>query len=543
MYNENLTHKIMKKILIFTTLFLTTIMSFSQSRKVIENMQKLGAAINAVENYYVDTTNINKLSEKMIIELLKNLDPHSTYISKEEFNAANEPLEGSFDGIGVEFNLMYDTLLIVMPISGGPSERVGILAGDKIIAVNGENIAGVNITNDKVFKLLRGKKGTKVLLDVIRKNTNDILKFEVIRDKIPINSVDAAYEVYPGLAYIKLGRFAITSMDEIFNAFAKFKTQPESLILDLRGNGGGIMGTATSLADQFLEKDKLLVYTSGEHAIAAQKETSTSNGIFMKGKLVILINEGSASASEIVAGAVQDWDRGIIIGRRTFGKGLVQRQIPLGDGSCIRLTIARYHTPTGRVIQRPYEKGNAEKYVKDHYERYTSGEMYDGEHIDFPDSLKYNTFISGRTVYGGGGIMPDIFIPHDTTFYSQYYARLINRGIVNRFILNYVSTNREKLKAEFPTFEDFEKGFFITDDIVQNLVELGEKEKLERNVEQLEISKPELKVMMKALLARDLWSTTEYFRVTNANIDREFSKALDVIENWEKYEREILKLE
>jgi carboxyl-terminal processing protease len=527
----------MKKILIFTTFFIAITVN-AQQKDAIESIRKISNVINAVNNYYVDTVDIYKLSEKAVIAMLKNLDPHSNYLSKEEFQALNEPLSGSFEGIGVEFTLMEDTLVIIMPISGGPSEKVGIMAGDKIVAVDGQNIAGVNITNDKIFKLLRGKKGTKVIIDIVRRNAKDIMTFEVIRDKIPINSVEASYEVRPGLAYVKLGRFAITSMDEIINAFAKFKTNPEALILDLRGNGGGIMGTAVKLADQFLEKDKMILYTSGVH-FPVHSDLSTDDGIFKKGKLVLLINEGSASASEIVSGAVQDWDRGILIGRRTYGKGLVQHQLPLGDGSYIRLTISRYHTPTGRVIQRPYEKGNSDKYAQDFYERYTNGEVYNSENINFPDSLKYTTLIKGRTVYGGGGIMPDIFIPQDTSFYTKYYAKLINRGITNRFVLNFVSDHREKLKSEYPEFEYFEKKFIVDDNLIEQMTIFAEKENLPRDDNEINISKPELKIILKALFAHDLWGTTEYFRIINANIDKEFAKAIEVIDSWKKYEKEI----
>ncbi|MDR2126749.1 MAG: S41 family peptidase [Prevotellaceae bacterium] len=527
----------MKKILIFI-IFLTVTVANAQQQNAIESIKKIGNVINAINNYYVDTADIYNLSEKAVIAILKNLDPHSTYMSKEEFQALNEPLTGSFEGIGVEFTIMEDTLVIIMPVSGGPSEKAGIVAGDKIVAVDGQNIAGVNIKNDRIFKLLRGKKGTKVMIDIVRRNMKEIMTFEIIRDKIPINSIDAAYEVRPGLAYIKLGRFAITSMNEIISAFAKFKTNPEALILDLRGNGGGIMGTAVKLADQFLEKDKMILYTSGAH-FPTHADLSTDDGIFKHGKLVLLINEGSASASEIVSGAIQDWDRGILIGRRTYGKGLVQHQLPLGDGSYIRLTISRYHTPTGRVIQRPYEKGNSDKYMRDFYDRYTNGEVFNSEIINFPDSLKYKTLVKGRTVYGGGGIMPDIFIPQDTSFYTKYYAKLNNRGITNRFVLNYVSDNREKLKAEYPSFEYFEKNFIVDDYFVEQLVTFAEKEQLPRDDNEINISKQELKIILKALCARDLWGMQEYFKIINATIDREFAKAIEVIDNWEKYEKEI----
>ncbi|MDR0420258.1 MAG: S41 family peptidase [Prevotellaceae bacterium] len=527
----------MKKILVLIT-FLISLTANAQQQKVIESIKKIGNVINAINNYYVDTVNISNLTEKAVISMLDNLDPHSVYISKEEFQAMNEPLTGSFEGIGIEFTLMEDTLVVVMPVSGGPSEKVGIATGDKIVAVDGQNIAGVNITTDRIYKLLRGKKGTKVMIDIVRKNVGNVLQFEVIRDKIPINSVDAAYEVRPGLAYLKLGRFALTSLDEIIIAFSKFKTNPEALILDLRGNGGGIMGTAIRLADQFLEKGKTIVYTSGTN-LPDNIDLSTDNGIFKKGKLVVLVNESSASASEIVSGAVQDWDRGIVIGRRTYGKGLMQHQLPIGDGSYIRLTVARYHTPTGRVIQRPYEKGNKAKYTQDFYDRYITGEVYDSEKINFPDSLKYKTLVKGRTVYGGGGIMPDIFIPQDTSAYTQYYARLVNRGIVNKFVLNYISQNSEMLKAKYTEFESFAKNFFIDDSFIEQLVTFAEAENLPRNDDELNTSLSELKIMLKARCARDLWGTSEFYKIINANSDKEFAKAIEVIDNWEKYEKEI----
>ena len=528
----------MKKALFFIITLVIALGVNAQQHKLLQSAKKLGDVLSILSNEYVDTVDITNLSEKAIVAMLKALDPHSVYLSKDEFQSANEPLTGAFDGIGVEFTLLNDTLVVVMPVSGGPSEKVGIMAGDKIIAVDGENIAGQGITNNTVYKLLRGKKGTRVMLDIIRRNVKEILQFEVTRDRIPINSVDAAYEIRPGVAYLKLGRFAETSMNEIFSAFAKFENKPEALILDLRGNGGGIMSAAIYLADQFLERDKMIVYTSNSRG-KGEQYLSTDNGIFKTGKLVILLNEGSASASEIVSGAIQDWDRGILIGRRTYGKGLVQKQLMFNDGSAIRLTTSRYHTPTGRVIQRPYEKGNSEKYAKDFYERYTSGEVYDQGKINFPDSLKYTTLTKKRTVYGGGGIMPDIFIPQDTSAYTQYYARLINRGVVNRFVLNYISENRDALKAKYPTFEQFAANFNIDDGFIEKLVIYAEKESLPRNDEELQKSSSELKILLKAICARDLWTSAEYFKIINANNDKEFAKAIEVIDNWAKYEKEI----
>lgn len=483
---------------------------------------------------YVDTVNIPKLTEKAIVEVLKNLDPHSTYVSKEDFKSANEQLEGNFEGVGVEFSILNDTLIIVSPVSGGPSEKVGIQAGDRVLAVDDKPIAGVGIKNEEVFKLLRGAKGTKVNLAIQRKGAKDILSFVVTRDRIPIYSVDAAYEVRPGVGYIKLSRFASTSMKEIRESIDKFSSTPEALILDLRGNSGGILGISIQLSDQLLDENKIIVYTEGEHT-PKLVEYSTKNGFYKVGKLVVLIDEGSASASEIVSGAIQDWDRGILIGRRTFGKGLVQQQLPLGDGSYIRLTIARYHTPTGRVIQRPYESGKVDKYYEDFAKRYKNGEYYSKDSIHFPDSLIYHTLEKKRTVYGGGGIMPDIFVPYDTTSYTPYYGKLWRSGILNRFVISYVDNNRKDLLKEYPTFEKFDSKFEVSSVLLEQLVSFAEKEKLERKEEDIKTSREEIGIMIKALIARDLWTSNEYIRIINATRDDDFKKAMDVIDRWDYY--------
>ena len=503
-----------------------------------ESYYKFARLLGYVNMQYVDTVNIPKLAEKAIVEVLKNLDPHSTYISKEDFKSANEQLEGNFEGVGVEFSILNDTLVIVSPVSGGPSEKVGIMAGDRILAVDNKTIAGVSIKNEDIFKLLRGAKGTQVNLTIQRKGVKELLTFVVTRDKIPIYSVDAAYEVRPGVGYIKLSRFASTSMREITENFEKFSTTPEALILDLRGNSGGILGTSIQLADQFLDEKKVIVYTEGTH-VPKLVEYSTKNGFYKTGKLVVLIDEGSASASEIVSGAIQDWDRGIILGRRTFGKGLVQQQLPLGDGSYIRLTIARYHTPTGRVIQSPYESGKRDKYYEAFAKRYRSGELYSKDSIQFPDSLLYKTLEKGRTVYGGGGIMPDIFVPYDTTSFTQYYGKLVRSGILNQFVLSYTDKNRASLQKNFPTFEKFNAEFEVGDGLFEQLVTYAEKEKLERNEDDIKTSRGEISIMVKALIARDLWTTNEYFRIVNAARDDDFEKAMDVIDRWDYYVKQL----
>ncbi|MDR1054992.1 MAG: S41 family peptidase [Prevotellaceae bacterium] len=503
-------------------------------------LNKYATLMYYITTSYVDSTNIKDLVDKAVVSTLSSLDPHSTYISKEDYDAMNEPLQGNFNGIGIEFNILNDTLNVISPVVGGPSERVGILAGDRIIAVDGEKIAGVQLSNDKAYKLLRGPKGSKVNLSIYRKSSNSDLDFELIRDKIPINSVDAAYEVKPGLAYIKLARFAMTSMDEIKEAFAKFNEQPKALILDLRGNSGGVLPTGIAVANQFFDSDKLLVYTEGLKA-PKMIELSTGIGLFKTGKLIVLIDDGSASASEIVAGAVQDWDRGILIGRRSFGKGLVQQQLPLNDGSFIRLTIARYHTPTGRVIQRHYDNGSTEKYYADLYKRFSSGgEVFSTDNITLPDSLKYQTLKNGRTVYGGGGIMPDIFIPLDTSAYSKYSGQLGRKSILNQFILNYMDNNRDKLKKQYKDFKDFNKRFTVTGDLFTQMLEFAEKQGVKRNDADIAISGDDIRSVMKALIARDLFSSTEYYQIINSERDNVYKKAIEVIDKWDYYDKTVL---
>jgi len=532
----------MKKIVCFLVASIITLSVCAQiDRDVYDNSNKYARLLMYINSYYVDTANVSKLTEKAIIATLQNLDPHSTYISADEVKAANEPLEGNFEGIGVEFSILNDTLMIVSPISGGPSESVGIRSGDRIIAVDNEKIAGIGITNERIFKLLRGNKGTKVALTIVRKGVSKPMDFTVVRDKIPIFSVEAAYEVEPGLAYIRLGRFAINSLAEMEEAMAKFSNPVTSMILDLRTNTGGVLKTAIDLCDQFLREGRLMVYNEGERW---QKtlEIATNKGFFEEGKLVILIDEHSASASEIVAGAVQDWDRGIVIGRRSFGKGLVQQMMPLPDGAQIRLTVARYHTPTGRVIQRPYNAGKVDAYYEDLYKRYDrkNGEIYTDNKIDFPDSLKYTTLVNNRTVYGGGGIMPDIFMPQDTSWYSDYYGKINRAGLLGQFVNQYMDKERDKLKKQYKTFAVFDDNFEISDKLFNEFTAYVETQKVPRDENGIAISENHMRTQLKALIARTLWDTSEYFEIVNKRIDSVYLKAIDVINNWDEYEEKYL---
>jgi carboxyl-terminal processing protease len=506
----------------------------NQQAKAQMNAQKLGTTLYLIENFYVDTANIDKVTEDAIIAALKELDPHSAYISKKDVEKANEPLVGSFDGIGVTFQLIRDTITVISPVAGGPSEKVGIMAGDQFIKIDGEDAFGKKIDNEYVQKHLRGKKGTKVTVSVKRGNDPELLDFEIIRDKIPLNSINAAYMLDKHVGYIKLDRFAQESTQEFKDAFAKLQAQGmESLIFDLRGNTGGYLNTAIELVDQFLPEDQLVVFTEGIHS-PRQEWRSTKDGLYTTGKLVVLIDEGSASASEILSGAMQDHDRGVVIGRRSFGKGLVQRPFNLPDGAQIRLTTSRYHTPSGRCIQRPYEKG-VEDYAKEMTKRLEHGEYFHADSIHFPDSLKFKTD-GGRTVYGGGGIMPDIFIPVDTAYNSKLYTNLVRKGALNRFTTDYGLKHREEIREQYGDFEHFNKDFIVDDNLVNGLKKVAEENKVEWNDEQFAHSEKFLLLQVKALIARNVWDTQEYYRVM-ASEDPGVKKALEILSNNKEYKR------
>ena len=496
-----------------------------QAQSLDKNLQKLQLTYQLINSLYVDTVNDTNLAEEAIAGMLKSLDPHSVYISADEVAAMNEPLDGSFDGIGIQFNILEDTLMVVTPLIGGPSEKVGIVAGDRIVTIDGDNVAGIGIKNSDVFKYLRGKKGTKVKLAVNRKG--QVLDFTVVRDKIPIHSVEAAYMADPKTAYIKITRFALTTHKEFLDALGKLEDHKyENMIIDLRGNGGGYLKAAIDIADELIGSDKLIVYTQGLNS-ERREHHAKKKGRFEKGKLVVLMDEGSASASEIVAGAVQDWDRGLVIGRRSFGKGLVQRPFDFPDGSMIRLTIAKYYTPSGRCIQKDYS-GGEDEYRYEIGNRYLHGEMANVDSIHFDESLRYETKVSHRTVYGGGGIMPDVFVPMDTTMYSDYYRDLVASGTVNRVILTYVDNNRELLKASYSSYDQFNSDFEVSETLVEELIKEGEEEDIERNDEQLAASEKLMMTQLKALIARDLFSTSEYFETINSLSD-DYTKALDIL--------------
>ena len=498
------------------------------------NAQKFATTLFLIENYYVDAADSNDLTEEAIIAMLKELDPHSAYISKEDVEKANEPLVGSFEGIGVTYQLIRDTITVISPTAGGPSERVGIMTGDQILKIDGEDAFGKKIDNEFVQKRLRGPKGTKVTVSVKRGDNPELIDFEIIRDKIPLNSINTAYMLDNQVGYIKLDRFAQESVNEFKEALEKLRAQGmQSLIFDLRGNTGGYLNTAIELVDQFFDAGKLIVFTEGLHE-PRREQKSTASGLYTTGNLVVLIDEGSASASEILTGAIQDHDRGVVIGRRSFGKGLVQRPFNLPDGSVIRLTTARYHTPSGRCIQRPYDNG-VEEYAHELANRLAHGEYFHADSIHFPDSLKYTTD-GGRTVYGGGGIMPDLFIPVDTAYSSRLYTNLVRKAALTRFTTDYALKHRDALRAQYGTFEQFNQEFTVDQDIIDGLRLVAEDAQVEWNDEQFARSEKFLLLQIKALIARNVWEAQQYYQVMSA-ADQGIQKALEVLGDHNAYDR------
>ncbi|MDX2000836.1 MAG: S41 family peptidase [Chitinophagales bacterium] len=497
------------------------IREFTGGKKVFVGQlgyDRLEEVMSLIKAKYVDTLNSESLSDKTISQLLSNLDPHSYFIPASEVQGVKESLEGNFEGIGIEFYLNKDTIFVVSPISGGPSEAVGIKAGDKIIKIEDSTVAGVHITNDQVMKKLRGKKGTEVKVTVARLGSKKLIDFTIVRDKIPLFSVDAGYMVDKEIGYIRVNRFAATTYEEFMKELTKLKKAGMSkLILDLRQNPGGILEIAIMMADEFISGRQLLLYTEGKSE-KRRDYTAKADGDFEGGDIVVLIDEGSASASEIVAGALQDWDRGLIIGRRSFGKGLVQEQFPLSDGSEVRLTVARYYTPSGRCIQKPY--GND---LKDYYDetnaRFEHGEFQSMDSLNFPDSLKYKT-IHGRTVYGGGGIVPDIFVPLDTANWL-YMAEV--RSHIPQFVYSYYFEHQKEFEA-YKANSYFRDNFQITDQLYRTFLNYAEKEGLEIDAKKLRSIDKQVKTTLKASIARQMWKEEGYYSVIN-EIDPTFQKA------------------
>lgn len=523
----------MKKIYITLLSLCVAVAAYSQRQhESFTPDQKLRAAEAIIENFYVEDVNSDTIVSEAIVAMLKTLDPHSQYSSPQETKEFTEPLEGKFSGIGIQFNMLEDTVYVIQTVAGGPSEKVGILAGDRIISANDTVIAGKKLANRQVMKTLRGPKGSTVNLKV--KRGDELVDFAVVRDDIPLYSVDETFMADPTTGYIRITRFAEETAKEVQQAMAKLKKQGmKNLILDVSGNGGGYLGAAFELASEFLPVGTPVVSTAGRRT-QPYKYVTEGQGSFLDGRLVVIADQSSASASEILSGALQDNDRALVVGRRTFGKGLVQRPFPFPDGSMIRLTVSRYYTPSGRCIQRPYEKGHGEEYYLDMLNRYKSGELWSADSIARPDSLKYETLRNHRPVYGGGGIIPDVFVPADTSYYSAYYRDLIAKGVVNRTVINYVDANRKELLKQYPTAAAFEKGYAIPDELLEKLIANGNEKEVPYNAEQYEISKPMIKAIMTGLVARDLYEDGSYYKAL-APLSKDFNAALDLINDPERY--------
>ena len=523
------------KILILCFGFMMFVSSVYSQQDVEKNMLKFGRVMQLIENYYADTANINKLAEKAIIEMLASLDPHSVYISKEDMRKMNEPLEGSFEGIGISFNILRDTLLVVTTIPGGPSERAGIMTGDKIIYVDNKNIAGIGVTDNDISGMLRGKKGTRVDLKVRRSRESNLIDFTIIRDKIPIHSLDAAYMFDKETGYIKLNRFSDTTTDEFKSAFRELKSKGlKNFVLDLRGNGGGFLRSAIEIADEFLKKDELIVYTKGVHEGRSDIRAS-SLGDFHQGQFVIIIDEGSASASEIVAGAVQDWDRGVIVGRRSYGKGLVQRPFNFADGSSIRLTTSYYFTPSGRNIQKPFDKG-IDEYRRDYMNRFVHGEFFSEDSIVLDKGKQFETLKNKRLVYEGGGIMPDLFVPMDTFVNYRLYNAMIRQNILYSEFFDYMSANKEDISNQYRSFDNFFASFKIDERFIDNLLDTARKANISMTDVEIELSRPIIRQHVKALIARDLFGQSNYYQVINED-DAMILKIKDMLSQPGSYDK------
>ena len=497
----------------------------AQSASTRRYAEKITQALKLIETRYVDTVDMDRAVDRMLEQLVRELDPHSVYVPASGVEAANEPMEGFFEGVGIEFALIADTLTVQAVLSGGPAEAVGMYAGDKIIAVDGEGIAGVGLTVDGVRSRLRGPRGSRVTITVQRRD--GVRDFTLRRAKIPLASVEAAYEPEPGTFYLKLSRFSKNTIEEVVDAFGRNASQrPERILLDLRGNGGGFMNVAVSLADLFLEKGQLIVRTEGRGIL--QEDRASGLGVFSRVPLAILVDENSASASEILAGALQDWDRAVIVGRRTFGKGLVQQQYELNDGSAIRLTVARYHTPSGRVVQAPYKPGQRDAYYQEFLNRYDRGESFSLDSIPLPDSLRFKTLRLGRTVYGGGGILPDIFVPYDTTGVTRFSLQVIGRGLLTDYVNDYIDLHRDTLDVPDMAAFDAVYAGLEPDAYAGLLAYCAEKGVSPADEAEASESAPLLKTRLKALLSRSPLGSSGYWQIVNRE-SPEYQRALEAV--------------
>lgn len=527
----------MKKIFLVLSLFVALSLSVSAQRGMPQAMQKLLNAEYAISTLYVDSVDENKLIEEAIKGMLESLDPHSTYTDAKETKDLEEPLQGEFSGVGIQFNMNKDTLYVIQTVPGGPSERVGVLAGDRIIYVNDTLIAGVKMKNSDIQKRLRGKKGTQVTIKVKRNGVPELITFRITRDNIPMNSIDASYMLDEQTGYLRISRFGAKTHEEMMDALKELKKQGMTqLIMDLSDNGGGYLNAAIDMCNEFLDRGQLMVYTEGENAPCSEANAN-GWGEYKDLHMVVIVNQYSASAAEIFAGAMQDWDRAVVVGRRTFGKGLVQRPFKFEDGSMMRLTVARYYTPSGRCIQKPYKRGDKKAYENELLERYNEGEYYNLDSIQFNDTLRYYTRLNGRTIYGGGGVMPDVFVPVDTSEYSTYYRDLSAKGITNQYAIGYVDKNRKAISKQFKTIKDFDNGFTVSDEMMRDFIALGEKDSVKYNEEKYRTSERLLKDIIKGLIARDIYGDPGAYSIVINHRNPDVNAAYEVLNDRERYER------
>ena len=527
----------MSKILFVAGLSLALSMTVSAQRSMPQALQKLLNAEYAISTLYVDTINEDKLVEEAIKGMLESLDPHSSYTDAKETKELEEPLQGEFSGVGIQFNMNKDTLYVIQTIPGGPSERVGVLAGDRIIYVNDTTIAGVKMKNSDIQKRLRGKKGTNVTIKVKRPGVKDLITFRITRDNIPLHSIDAQYMLDERTGYLRISRFGAKTHEEMMDALKQLEKQGMTqLIMDLNDNGGGYLNAAIDMCNEFLDRGQLMVYTEGENS-PRNEANANGWGNYKTLPMVVMVNQYSASAAEIFAGAMQDWDRAVVVGRRTFGKGLVQRPFKFEDGSMMRLTVARYYTPSGRCIQKPYSRGDKKAYEKELLDRYNEGEYYSLDSIQFNDSLRYTTRVNGRTIYGGGGVMPDIFVPVDTTEYSTYYRDMTAKGILNQYAIKYVDKNRKAISKQFKTVKDFDNGFTVSDEMMRDFIAMGEQDSVKYDEEKYRTSEQLLKDIIKGLIARDVYGDQSAYSVILNHRNRDLQAAIAVLNDPERFQR------
>ena len=506
-------------------------------RAMPQAMQKLLNAEYAIASLYVDSVNEEKLVEDAIKGMLENLDPHSSYTDAKETKDLEEPLQGEFSGVGIQFNMNQDTLYVIQTVPGGPSERVGVLAGDRIITVNDTSIAGVKMKNSDIQKRLRGKKGTQVTIKVKRPGVKELITFRITRDNIPLHSIDAKYMLDDHTGYLRISRFGAKTHEEMMDAMKELKKQGMTqLIMDLSDNGGGYLNAAIDMCNEFLDRGQLMVYTEGENN-PRNEANANGWGEYKDLHMVVMVNQYSASAAEIFAGAMQDWDRAVVVGRRTFGKGLVQRPFKFDDGSMMRLTVARYYTPSGRCIQKPYDRGNKKAYEKELLDRANEGEYYCLDSIQFNDTLRYTTRLNGRTIYGGGGVMPDVYVPIDTSEYSTYYRDLTAKGIINQYVIKYVDKNRKPISKQYKTLQDFDQGFVVTDEMMKDFIAMGENDSVKFDEEKYRTSELLLKDIIKGLIARDVYGDQSAYNVIINHRNRDLQAAIDVLNDRERYDR------